>query len=361
METPAPGILTKDSFRRSAYRGTHFEIGHRMGSLLATLKIPPHNGRMAEFAVRCEALVGEIYPPLVEKIEGMIEGSGLEPQGFKTYFYGRGGPAEIGCTNFAALPEATADGQMLVGANYDWYYEARPWREVRLFQPQGVYPHLEVTHHWAGSPDAVNDQGLVVLLAALPGYEPRGGPGLQWHMVIEMVMETCKDAEEARRLIVDLPHLRAFNYLVADAQGRALVIEATPRGVTVREPEDGILVATNHLPGREFPEDSREERQILIQRLSVTRFQRAEALLSLHRGKIDLETAQEILRDHEGLICRGEHPSLPDLGGFHVFFGTIWSLVSRPTEKGFHLAAGHPCLAQYQWLGLEDGEETGGN
>lgn len=361
MDPSAKEPITENILRRSAYQGSHFEIGYRMGPQLATVKIPPFNGRVAEFAARCEALVGEVYPPLLEKVEGMVEGSGLDPQGFKTYYYGRGGPAEIGCTNFAVLPKATANGQILVGSNYDWFFEARKWREVRLFRPDGVYGHAEVTHHWAGSPDVINDQGLVVLLAALPGIEPRGGAGVQWHMIIEILMETCKDTEEARKLITDLPHLRAFNYLVADTQGRAFVAEATPQRVNIREAESGILVATNHLPGREFPEDGRDERQILIQRMSITRFQRAQKLLSLRRGKIDREYAQEVLRDHEGFICRGEHPGFPHRGGFHEFFGTIWSLVSLPVEKGFHLAAGHPCLSEYQWFGFEDGQGTGGN
>ncbi|MBI2845846.1 MAG: hypothetical protein HYX86_04805, partial [Chloroflexi bacterium] len=265
----------------------------------------------------------------------------------------------IGCTNFAALPEATVGGQLLVGGNYDWYFEAKKWLEVRIFQPDGVYRHVEATHHWAGSPDAINDHGLLVLLAALPGIEPRGGPGVQWHMVIEILMETCQDTEEARQLITSLPHLRAFNYLVADARGQAFLAEATPQGVTVREPEKGILVATNHLPGREIAEEGSDERQVLIQRMSITRFQRAEELLSQKRGNIDLEYAKEVLRDHEGFICRGEHPSVPYRGGFHEFFGTIWSLVSLPRERGFHLAAGHPCLSDYQWFGFEDGPGTG--
>lgn len=342
------------AFRRSSLHGTHYDIGYQLGPNLATLDIPPNDGRAARFAARCEALVSEIYPPIIEKVEGIIAASGLAPEAFKAYFYGRGGPAEIGCTNFAALSEATADGQVLVGGNYDWYYEARPWREVRLLQPTGVYSHLEVTHHWAGSPDAINDQGLIMLLAALPGLPPRDSPGLQWHMVIDILMETCRTVEEARSTIIDLPHLRAFNYLIADAQGQTIVAEATPNGVSTREPEDGILVATNHLPGREFPEKGLSEMEIARQRLSQTRYRRAEEMLRSKRGQIDLEYAQEVLRDHEGSICRGEHASVPPLGGFHAFFGTIWSVISRPHEKAVYLAPDHPCLVEYERLEFEE-------
>lgn len=257
----------------------------------------------------------------------------------------------MGCTNLAVLPQHTREGKLLLAGNYDWYYSAGEWREVRLVRPQEGYSHLAVSHHWAGSPDGLNERGLAVFLSVLPEMEAIG-PGLQWQLVMDMMMERCKDIQEARQLITSFPHLRAFNYLIADGS-QAMVAEATPRFVSIREPEEGFLVATNHLPGRERPEEELTERDRERQRRSLARYQRASLMLRERLGQMDGEGAKEILRDHQAPICRGDHPPLPTLGGFHTIFGTIWSLICQPEDGELLIAEGHPCGAEYEPYSFE--------
>ncbi len=329
-----------------SFEGTHYEIGYRLGRGLATLYIPESDSQGSEFAAQCEAIVKEIYPPILEKVEGLIEGSGLSARDFKTYFYTRSGPAQIGCTNLAILPPYTKEGFLLLGGNYDWFYSAREWREVRVIRPQGAYSHISVTHHWAGSPDALNERGVAVVLSVLPEREVKK-PGLQWHMVIDILMETCSYLEEAHEFITSIPHLRAFNYLIAD-EHQAIVAEATPDRVLIREPEGGFLVATNHLPGKEFPEEELTEPDRLRQRRSFNRYKRVHQMMAERPRGVDLEAVQAILRDHEAPICRGDHPSVEERGGFDGVFGTIWSLICQPGRREILLAAGHPCNSEYE-------------
>jgi len=332
------------------FKGTYYEIGYRLGRGLATLDIPESDGQGSEFAAQCEAIVKEIYPPILDKVEGFIEGCGLSAHDFKTYFYTRGGPPQIGCTNLAIMPPHTKEGFLLLGGNYDWFYSAGEWREVRVIQPQGAHSHISVTHHWAGSPDALNERGVAVLLSVLPEREVKK-PGLQWHLVIDILMETCSRLEEAREFITSVPHLRAFNYLIAD-EHQAIVVEATPDGVSIREPEGGLLVATNHLPGREFPEEEPTEPDRLRQRRSLTRYRRVHQMMGERLRGVDLEAIKAILRDHEAPICRGDHPSVEERGGFDGLFGTIWSLICQPGRRELLLAAGHPCNSEYEGYSL---------
>ncbi len=330
--------------------GTHYEIGYWLGRGLATLDIPESDSQGYEFAAQCEAIAKEIYPPILEKVEGLIEESGLSAQDFKTYFYTRGGPPQIGCTNLAIMPSYTKEGFLLLGSNYDWFYSAGEWREVRVIRPQGIYSHISVTHHWAGSPEALNERGVAVLLSVLPEIEVKK-PGLQWHLVIDILMETCSHLQEARQFITSVPHLRAFNYLIAD-EHQAIVAEATPDGVSIREPEGGFLVATNHLPGRGFPEDELTEQDRLRQRRSLTRYKRVHQMMGERPSGVDLEAIKAILRDHEAPICRGDHPSVERRGGFDGVFGTIWSLICQPGRREILLAAGHPCNSEYERYSL---------
>jgi len=317
---------------------------------LATLDIPESDSQGSEFAAQCEAIVKEIYPPILERVEGLIEGGGLSAQDFKVYFYTRSGPPQIGCTNLAIMPPYTKESFLLLGGNYDWFYSAREWREVRVIRPQGAYSHLSVTHHWAGSPEALNERGVAVLLSVLPEREVKK-PGLQWHLVIDILMETGSHLEEAREFITSVPHLQAFNYLIAD-EHQAMVAEATPDGVLIREPEGGFLVATNHLPGREFPEEELTEQDRLRQRRSLTRYKRVHQIMAERPREVDLEVVKAILRDHEAPICRGDHPLVEERGGFDGVFGTIWSLICRPGRREILLAAGHPCNSEYERYSL---------
>ncbi len=157
---------------------------------------------------------------------------------------------------------------------------------------------------------------------------------------------------EALELIASVPHLGAFNYLLADEQGHAAVAEALPTGVTVREPQGGLIVATNHLPGREAREEELSPDDRRRQRRSVTRYIRAEEMLSGKRGQVDVGMIKALLREHQGPICRGNHDPPEDGTSFDDVFGTIWSLIARPSRRELLVAWGHPCGSEYRRYGL---------
>ena len=348
----APTLQVSTGILVSRFVGSQFEIGRELGARLTGLEVPEATGAQIRFAGRCQAMLAEAYPPLIERFEGMLDAGAVSERDFRGLYFGRGGPLEVGCTQFAVLPGKSADGRSLVGRNYDWFYGALPWREVRTVGPTSGFAALTVTHHWAGSPDAVNERGLIILLAALPDEEPRG-PGLQWNMVIDWVMETCSTVAEAAERIRSVSHVRGFNYLLADGHGDALVLEATPAGVSVREPEEDLLVATNHVPGQDWDATGRRDREVLRYRFSVERYDSAWNGLAETDGTIDESTARKILRNHTGGICRGDHAGAPRRGGFHTEFGTLWSLIHRQGDPGFLLAGGHPCSAPYERYSLD--------
>ena len=328
-------------------KGSYYEIGLRLGAALRSLDIPKASHESAALAAECEAIVAERYPAMLDKIEGMIDGGRLDRTDFKAFFYGRDASPQIGCTNLAVLPCRTSDGSIIVGVNYDWYYYAREWRELRKMAPGGAFQSLRVTHHWAGSPDGLNEKGLGVFLSVLPQQESVG-PALAWHLIMDILLDTCHDVEEGWEVIDSLPHLSAFNYLLADAYGQALVAEALPFGVTRREPEGGVVIATNHLPGRETPEDSLSPNDLRRQRRSIARHARVSELLAAEGQQVSQGTIGSLLREHQGPICRGNHDPLPGDTSFDDVFGTIWSLIVRPAQSEVLVAWGHPCRSEYE-------------
>lgn len=333
------------------FEGSYYDIGLRMGATLRTLQVPQADDEMVGLASSCEDLVKEIYPPILDKVEGMIEGGALRSRDFKAFFYARDALPQIGCTNLAVLPFYTRDGSLIVARNYDWYYHSQEWRELRRLSLEGAFRSLSVTHHWAGSPDGLNDQGLGVFLAVLPQQQPVE-PGLQWHLITDIMLDTCRDVGDARDFITSVPHLGAFNYLIADSQGQAVVAEALPTGVTIREPEGGFILAANHLPGREVPEEELSPQDRRRQRRSVTRYRRVEEMLRGRQGRVDEQMIKDLLREHQAPICRGNHDPPEDGASFDDVFGTIWSLIARLEERELLLAWGHPCRSEYRRYGV---------
>ena len=326
--------------------GSYYEIGLQMGSALETLQIPEATDQRRVLAARCQAIVAETYPAILDKVEGMIEGGGLPSEDFKAYFYARELSSQMGCTNLAVLPGRTRGDSVLVGVNYDWYFQSQEWREIRSIRPEGALRSLRVTHHWAGSPDGINEAGLGVFLSVLPQQEI-AGPGLPWHLVTDIMLETCQNVTQAGAFLESVPRLRAFNYLVTDALGQAAVLEALPGSLNMREPEDGFLLATNHLPGREMPNGELSEEDERRQRRSLARYERVREILEDSGAAIDYAAMKTLLMDHQAPICRGNHEPIPGDDSYDNVFGTIWSLVARPGRGDLQVAWGHPCRSEY--------------
>jgi predicted choloylglycine hydrolase len=326
--------------------GSYYEIGLQLGATLETLQIPVATAEKKALAASCQALIAERYPSVLEKVEGMIDGGGLRSGDFKAFFYARDLSSEMGCTNLAVLPGRTRDDCVLVGVNYDWYFQSQEWREIRSMRPEGALSSLRVTHHWAGSPDGINEAGLGVFLSVLP-QDGIAGPGLPWHLVTDIILETCQTVTQANDFLDSVPRLRAFNYLVTDALGQAVVFEALPRSLTTRDPEDGFLLATNHLPGREVAAEELSEEDKRRQRRSLARYQRVREILGWSGAGIDEVAMKTLLMDHEAPICRGNHQPIPGEDSYDNVFGTIWSLVAWPGRGDLQVAWGHPCQSEY--------------
>jgi predicted choloylglycine hydrolase len=327
-------------------QGSYYEIGLQMGATLGALQVPEADEERVALALACEDLVADRYPAILDKVEGMIHGGGLNERDFKALFYARDFSPQMGCTNLAVLPSHTVDNSLLVGVNYDWYYYAREWREMRKVSPKGAPASLRVTHHWAGSTGGMNEAGLGVFLSVLP-RETSVGPGLAWHLIVDIMLDDCQDLEEACDFVTSVRHLSAFNYLIVDAEGEAVVAESLPGRVTMREAEKGFLLATNHLPGREIPEERLSPNDRRRQERSISRYTKATNVLSEIGNSVDEVAIKSLLRDHEAPICRGNHHPPQDAVAFDDVFGTIWSLVAKPQDKQMQVAWGHPCRSEY--------------
>ena len=356
-------MAVERAIREVRFEGTHFERGLQRGRRLkGTLRVPDMGSLPDEFVDGCRAAAQELYPPAAEEFEGLVEGGGFERKAMEAYYFARLESRLGGCTMFAILGACRSDGQgLLVGRNYDWAVEDLRWCELHRYLPVDGFRRIGYTHHWAGCPDVLNEKGLYLAIASLPAEAVRA-PGVQWSILVEMISERCATVAEAVALCAKVRHLRPMSYLVSDASGAAAVVEATPAQVTVRWPQDGLVVAANVSQGGGLlaqpapvaagllpePVGPRpDERSAEAARKAERRVRRAEELLRREMPTVCEAAVRTVLSDHEAPICTGDHRRQD--GGR---WATIWSSICAPAEGRFCIAPGLPCRHAYKAFAL---------
>lgn len=349
--------------------GAHYALGYTQGERTAPFTVPawwpppPESG----FAHECAAILREVHAPLLDEIEGYADAQSLP---FDELLRGlcrrsmkvRSAPTrdsraiaalprvapstvrattarsaqdatlgkgsfypEGGCSSFARVD---ADGHVRAGHNYDFYPVQRVRQRIRL-APNVGRPSVGMRGSVPGGRyDGVNDAGLFIALHVVLSEEPDDiRPGLPFHLIPRLALETCASAREAIELLTRVPHLNPFNYLVADSSGEMGVVEAHPSRVRVREPERAnSIAATNHF---EHPE--------------MRGFQRGRKLTH-SQNRLRALNDGATLTDHAANLCGH--------AGGHT---TLWSVRADLTARTVEFANGAPCEVAYEsvrWPGV---------
>lgn len=306
-------------------RGPHYELGRAQGARSTRFQAPPWwpAPPEAEFAQACAEIVAERHAPLLDEVRGYADAQGLS---FLELWRGlcrrsmkvraRAYP-EGGCSSWAGRE---ADGHVRAGHNYDFYPVQRVRQRIRL-APERGRPSVGMRGSVpAGRYDGVNDAGLFVSLHVVLSDEPDPPrPGVPFHLIPRLALETCATTQAAVETLTSLPHLNPFNYLLADPSGDLAVVEAHPQRVRVRRADAGRIAAANHF---EHP----DMRPLQADR----RVQESE------RRQRALE-AGTALSDHAAGLC-----------GHAGGRTTLWSLTADLTARQAALAAGPPCQSAYQ-------------
>ena len=311
--------------------GSHFDIGRQLGERMRGFVRPHHVPEDLRFADACARHVERCYPEALEKLRGIVAGSGLEEEQFRCHFLTKGAAVEA-CVGVVVGPERSAESHPIIGRNYHWPLADRAWCELRQVEVTGELPHVGYTHHWGGLPDVLNAEGLYVAIFSVPQVPVRR-PGLQWHIIIDYLANRCTTVAEATEFLGSVSHLRSFTYLVADDRGGAVAVEATPTGVSSRPAEEGILVVTNHHLVGETPLEERARSRALYaalcQRLS-------------ERSRWDWEGLRGLMADHELGVCVGDHKGDSDA------WGTLFAVMVRPEAREFAVCSGFPCQEPFE-------------
>ncbi|MHC1591094.1 MAG: carcinine hydrolase/isopenicillin-N N-acyltransferase family protein, partial [Candidatus Helarchaeales archaeon] len=185
-------------------------------------------------------------------------------------------------------------------------------------------------------------------------------------LIVQEVLETCKNTEEAIEFITKFPaRSNAQHYGLCDESGDACVIETTHEDFAIRRPEEGILVHTNTFRTEKFwdhnvPDDHhwklKAMRHIPYIKSPKMRFERASELMLKHKGEITMETLKEVLSDHHYPTNHPEkNDGTPDdfTVCTHGKTGiTLASIILRPAKKQMFVTDVQPCKSMLEEFNL---------
>jgi GNAT superfamily N-acetyltransferase len=319
--------------------GTHYDIGVAIARGSLPFAVPswwPEPPPLA-YAQACAREIAALHPALLDEIHGHADGQHLSYNELirlicRQRLGGRAVvppvvPEQGGCISFVWR---APNGHILVGRNYDFYSVQRIRQRIRL-HPDGSRPSVGMRGSVpAGRYDGVNDAGLFVCLHVVLADEPKSPrPGVPFHLIPRILLETCRSVKEALDLITIMPHLHSFNYLLADPDGFAAV-ECHADRLRILYPQGDILATGNFFRHPDMAVLQRHRRQ------PVSRRRVAYLESGAWQSGESWQAVQTTLRDHGTPVCGHD--------GGHT---TLWSAVADLTARRIVYATGAPCCTPY--------------
>jgi isopenicillin-N N-acyltransferase-like protein len=264
------------------------------------------------WSARAWHTITELAPQHAEEIAGIAAGAGLSVEqvasvNARTELLVAANPAcETECSTVVSLPPGRPP---VAVQTWDWYDAmSAGWFTWTIPFPDGRVVRT-VTEFGMLAKIGVNDRGVGVLLNMLHHAEDEravadGRIGHPVHLLSRAILDEASDTADAVRIASEARTTASTSLTVVDAAGASVSVELFPGGPGLLEPEDGVLVRTNHF----VSETGRAG--CLASRLGVSTELRRDHLLRAfaeHRPQTAAEVV-DAMHHHlaDGGVCR--HP-----------------------------------------------------
>ncbi|MCF4101630.1 C45 family peptidase [Gillisia sp. M10.2A] len=244
----------------------------------------------------------------------------------------------VGCTSFAAWDNKTANGQLLVGRNFDFYAgdEFSKEKIVAFFNPSKGHKFMIYT--WGGFVGAVsgmNEFGLTVTLNAGKSKIPLVAK-TPISLVAREILQYATTTQQAIEIAAKREVFVSESIMVGSAkENKAILIEVSPSNFGVFEVENSNqLICSNQFQSEEYTFDKRNL-ETITQSHTAYRFKKMQELVS-QTNKLTPEKAVDILRNRQGLdgikLGMGNEKAINQLLAHH-------GIVFQPQERKVWISA----------------------
>jgi isopenicillin-N N-acyltransferase-like protein len=249
------------------------------------------------------------------------------------------------CTSFAVTPEASADGHMLLGQNWDWVPFARGVCVLVDVRRDDKPSFATVVEAGMLAKVGLNAAGFGLCTNTLVSERDADRPGVPYHVMLRALLDS-ESVGDAARTLGSVPRALSANYLVADRSGDAINFETIAGGsdeLQATRPQAGLLAHANHFLTPTF---AAIDAYVAKSPHSRTR------LAAMWKGlrddeRLSVRRLQAILRDHDHApngICSHPDPAA------HPLYArtTVASIVSDLTTGELWFTDGPPCASAYE-------------
>jgi isopenicillin-N N-acyltransferase-like protein len=210
--------------------------------------------------------------------------------------------ALVGCTSFGTWNDQSADSNLIIGRNFDFYVGDKFAEEkiVAFYQPKAGNRFMMVT--WAGFTGVVsgmNEHGLTVTINAAKTSVPDAS-ATPVSLVAREILQYAGNIQEAWAIAQKRKMFVSESFLIGSAaDNRAVVIEKTPEGMDLYDPKQNFITCTNHFQSDTLGKLASNQQQIK-ESASAYRYERLTELLQ-QNGPNTVQKTVNILRDRYGV------------------------------------------------------------
>lgn len=256
-------------------------------------------------------------------------------------------PEPDGCTAFAILPDASANGHLLVGQNWDWIPQVQG-AVLHMIEPDGLATLAFTEAGIVGGKIGFNSAGVALAINGMTTTDD------DWSRLSKPFHVRCyeilrsHDFDSAVSVVTGADRACSTNFLIAQTPDRVVDIEAAPDKLHLLRCENDCLVHTNHFVDpqaigvTEPPSEHRPYSQMRRARLrELLRSKRPIALADVKGYLADH-------REHPYSICRHIDPTEPP----EEHYITVTAVVLDVPARTMYLTDGPPCVHPYQQIAL---------
>lgn len=261
IELPAALTIDKGEFimNHLRFKGDHYEIGYRWGSLLAgygnyildQVPFPITEERIA-FGRQCRPVYEKFFPEILEEIRGLSEGQKSSSEKLQAVLFSMYAMPPAGhCSCFSV----SSKEQLFLGRNSDFL------TEIEEFNKNVIYDFTSDSYGFNGNTTAF--------------------------------LEKCSTVDEVIKWLHRIPIASAQTFTVADQRGEIAVIECCADSIHIQKPEEDqhYVCAVNRFHSPELEKWNTGE---IDDWFSRQRYETMEKTLSREAPQMDISAAKEL-------------------------------------------------------------------
>lgn len=258
------------------FKGTHYEMGKKMGKIFKTCNAQfsiKLDAFQSEFGKESGKLLKQYFPLAAEEIRGITDVIEFDYELFTSWLMCMGccmynleemASVEVrGCTAFSFIH----NGTVYYGRDNDLPPFLKKISKSEYYQPENRNSFILNTSSFINGEEGVSEYGLAAAMTfVLPKLEEIK-PGLNSVFLVRYVLENCKTVKEGIEALNILPVASSCNILLTDRSGEMVVAECNPLRTHLRFPDkndkgESFIITVNHFTSKEMWQHDASNRDV---------------------------------------------------------------------------------------------------